>query len=58
MNKYIISIERYFSGEETEEIYAKDKIEAKAIAREYFGKFSGGNYNLDSVKVIKKLNTK
>lgn len=58
MNKYLISIERYFSGVETHEIEAIDKSEAKEMARRYFSFFSGGNYKLDSIKVVKKLNTK
>ena len=58
MNKYLVSITRYFYGEETHEIEARDKREAVAAAKRYFEFFGGGNYKLDSIKIVKKLNTK
>lgn len=58
MSKYLVSIDRYFSGEETHEIEAENKSQAKEMARRYFSIIGAGNYKLDSVEVIKKLNTK
>lgn len=58
MNKYLVSITRYFSGEETKEVEAKNKSDAVSVAKEYFRSFSGCNYDLDSIKCVKKLNTK
>ena len=58
MNKYLMSIERYFSGRETFEVSAENKQDALIVAKNYCmksGLFSGGNYKIDSIKCEKKI---
>lgn len=55
MNKYLMTIVRFFSGEETFEIDATDKKDAIEKTRKYFEKHGSGNYKLDSIKCKKKL---
>lgn len=55
MNLYLISIERYFSGTETEEFSGNTKAEAVEKARKHFRAYGSGNYRLDTIKCVKKL---
>ena len=55
MNTYLMTIVRFFSGEETFEVEATDKKEAVEKTRKYFEKYGSGNYKLDSIKCKKKL---
>lgn len=59
MNTYLISIRKYFSGEEKLfTIDADSKQDAVIKGTEFVNKnpiFSGGNYNLDTIKCVKKL---
>ena len=62
MNKYLMRIERYFSGWEQFEIEAENKQDAIVKAKEYYKKHPiyghGGNYKFDSIECVKKLNIK
>ena len=62
MNRYLMRIEGYFSGWDEFEIDAEDKKDAVIKAKEYCKRHSkygiGGNYKFDSIKCIKKINTK
>lgn len=62
MNKYLMKIEGYFAGTKQFEIEAENKHDAIVKATEYCKNHSeygiGGNYKLDSIKCIKKLNNK
>ena len=61
MNQYQIEIQRYFSGPESFIIHAEDKTSARLRAKEYVANhpvYRSGNYNLDSIRVVKKLRNK
>lgn len=61
MNRYLMQIEHYFRGIEEFEVSATDKEDAVFVAKQYVKrnpKFSGGNYKMSSICVIKKLNIK
>ena len=60
MNKYLMRIEGYFSGWKQFEIEAENKQDAIVKAKEYCKKHycTGGNYKLDSIECVKKLNIK
>lgn len=56
-----MQIEHYFRGIEEFEVSATDKEDAVFVAKQYVernSKFSGGNYKMSSICVIKKLNIK
>lgn len=56
-----MQIEHYFRGTEEFEVSATDKEDALFVAKQYVErnqKFSGGNYKMSSICVIKKLNIK
>jgi hypothetical protein len=59
MNKYLMRIKGYFSGWEEFEVDAEDKDDAVLKATEFCKKSSkygiGGNYDLNSIKCVKKL---
>ena len=59
MNRYLISVRRYFSGEETFEVNAENKNGAIKAANELFtcgGEYGfRSNYDPHSLKVVKKL---
>lgn len=59
MNKYLIGVKRYFCGEETFEVEAENKTEAlhKAELNPVILS-SGGNVDLKTLRVIKKINKK
>ncbi len=58
-HKYLMSVEHYFSGEETFEVEAENKEEAMALGREKLAgdpHFTlGGNYNRKTLRVVKKV---
>ena len=59
MNRYVMQIEHYFRGIEEFEVSATDKEDAVFVAKQYVErnpKYSGGNYKMSSIRVIKKLN--
>ena len=62
MNKYLMQIKGYFSGWKQFEIEAENKQDAITKATEYCKRHSeygiGGNYQLDSIECVKKLNIK
>lgn len=61
MNRYLMQIEHYFCGTEEFEVSATDKEDAVFVAKQYVErnpKYSGGNYKMSSICVVKKLNTK
>lgn len=61
MNRYLMQIEHYFRGIEEFEVSATDKEDAVFVAKQYVKRnpnFSGGNYKMSSICVIKKLNIK
>lgn len=56
-----MQIEHYFRGIEEFEVSATDKEDAVFVAKQYVErnpKYSGGNYKMCSICVIKKLNIK
>lgn len=56
-----MQIEHYFRGIEEFEVSATDKEDAVFVAKQYVErnpKYSGGNYKMSSICVVKKLNTK
>lgn len=58
MNTYLMGVYRYWRGYENFEIEAEDAIDAVAKAFEYTKNephFNDGNYNVRSIKVVKKL---
>lgn len=56
MNKYLMSVERYFSGTETFEIEAENISDAIEKAKMHpIIKNSNGNVREDTLKVVKKL---
>ena len=58
MNRFVMSIERYFSGKEFYEVDAGNKDEAKGILRSHLRITGSGNYNTDSICVVKKIAVK
>lgn len=56
MNHYLMSIERYFSGEETFEIKAENKTDAVEKGRKLYER--DDMHKVDSIRVKKKLNKK
>ena len=61
MNRYLMSVRRFFSGEEAFEVEAENKSEALEKGSREFTQSPrcfGGNYDLGSFKVIKKLQVK
>lgn len=60
MNRYLMRIKGYFVGYKQFEIDAENKQDAIVKAKEYCKNHSeygiGGNYNLDSIECVKKLN--
>ena len=57
MHKYLMEIRHYFSGYEQFIIEAEDKGDALVKAKEYAEKHIcwGGNYDMKSIKCVKKL---
>lgn len=56
MNKYLMSVERYFSGTETFEIEAENISDAIEKAKlQPIIRNSNGNVREDTLKVVKKL---
>ena len=55
MNRYLIDVVHYFKGHETFEVDAANKQDAVQIGRRRISRESGGNYDLSSVRCIKKL---
>lgn len=58
MNRYLMSVNHFFSGEETFEVEAENKAEALSKGSKEFiqsPRCSGGNYDRSSFKVVKKL---
>lgn len=62
MNKYLMSIRHYFSGYEQFIVEAENKQDAifkgLIFVKQNPKFYCGGNYNLDSIKCIKKLQRK
>lgn len=62
MNRYLMSIRHFFSGEETFEVQAENRGQAMVIAEKRVyqdPKYSvGGNYDRLSLKIVKKLQHK
>lgn len=62
MNKYLMRILKYFSDWKYFEIEAENKQDSIVKAKEYCKNHSeygiGGNYKLDSIECVKKLNIK
>ena len=62
MNRYLMRIKGYFSGWKEFEIDAENKQDAIAKANDYCKRHSeygiGGNYKLDSIECVKKMNIK
>lgn len=57
MNQYLMQIEHYFCGTEEFKVSATDKEDAVFVAKQYIKrnpKYSGGNYKMSSICVIKK----
>lgn len=52
-NKYIVQIYRYFRGYENFTVFAENKAEAIDRAKLKAARY--GNYDLNKVKVLKKL---
>lgn len=57
MNTYLITISHFFSGKKYFEIDANNKADAVQKFKEHF-RNAGGNYNMNSVKCVKKLQKK
>ena len=55
MNKYLVEIRHFFDGYRTFEIEADNKSNALVKGKEYVVRIGGGNYDLNDVKVVKKL---
>ena len=55
MNRYLVEIRHFFDGYRTFEIEADNKSNALVKGKEYVGRIGGGNYDLNDVKVVKKL---
>ena len=58
MHRYLLSVQRYFSGEETFTVEAADKTTAVEIGESMVARdphFTGGNYKRGSVRCVKKL---
>lgn len=58
MNTYLMEIRRYFKDYERFKIIACNKLDAIKKAKEYVFHnplFSGGNYDFNDIKVVKKL---
>ena len=58
MHTYLMSIRRYFSGEETFKIEAENKAQALELGKKYVWQspiYADGNYDRLSVKVLKKM---
>ena len=53
MHTYLMSIRRYFSGEETFKIEAENKLGKKYVWQSPI--YADGNYDRLSVKVLKKM---
>lgn len=60
MNRYLMRIEGYFAGWVQFEIEAKNKHDAIVKAKEYCRREYGfgGNYKMDSIECVKKLQIK
>lgn len=62
MNRYLMRIKGYFSGWKEFKIEAENKQDAIVKAYDYCKKHPeyghGGNYRLDSIECVKKLNSK
>ena len=61
MNQYLMSVHRYFNPRETFVIEAENKEDAVRKGKIYVrqsSQFFGGNYDLNDVKCIKKINKK
>ena len=59
MNRYLIGVMHYFSGEYFFEVEAKDRVEALHVAENVVNtdpKYDvGGNFRKNSVRVLKKI---
>lgn len=58
MHTYLMSIRRYFSGNETFEIVAENKVQALELGKKHVFQspiYADGNYDRLSVKVLKKM---
>lgn len=55
MNRFLMDVLHYFRGHEQFEIEAEDKADAVEKGKEYLYKHSSGNYQINSVKCLKKL---
>lgn len=55
MNRFLMDVLHYFCGHEQFEIEAENKVDAVEKGKEYIYKHSGGNYQTNSVKCLKKL---
>lgn len=58
MNHYLVSIIRYFSGEEYFILDAENKTDAKERMEAFIFTYSSSNYQFNSIKVCKKLREK
>ena len=55
MNKYLVAVYHYFSGYEDKIVEAANKSDAIEIAKENAKIHGAGNYDIDRIKVLKKL---
>lgn len=55
MNKYVVAIRHYFSGYQNFTIEALNKAEAMEKVKAEAEKYGNGNYNINDIKVLKKL---
>ena len=54
-HRFLMDVFHYFSGHEQFEIVAENKADAVEKGKLYISRNKGGNYQVDSVKVLKKL---
>ena len=55
MNTYLVAIYHYFRGYQNFTVEAENKKDALAKAKEKTRRYGSGNYNINDVKVVKKL---
>lgn len=58
MHRYQMDVLHYFRGHETFEISGEDRADAVKNGKAYIARKPGGNYQLESVKCVKKLKEK
>ena len=58
MNKYVVGIRHFFSGYDNFVVMANNKKEAIEKAKAKAKRFGSGNYDIEDIKFVKKINIK